>query len=237
MKPEYFRIGETHILYDADTLDQVGDHYFTLSGWQQRQGLDGIACGRGATVFVHDEDGEFVLRHYRRGGFIAKVNKDCYLWTGLERSRPWREWHLLDQMSRQGLPVPKPVAARLVHHGLCYVADILMTRIHAPSLAQHLLKTPLDAASWEAVGACIRRFHDAGVHHADLNAHNILLTEDNEVWLIDFDRGEIRQEGVWKQTNLDRLQRSLRKLATIHIEFNYREADWDLLLVGYSGKA
>lgn len=234
MKPEYFTSDKTHILYDADVLNKISDDYFTLSGWQQRQGLDGIACGRGATVFVHDDRGEYVLRHYRRGGLVAKLNRDCYLWTGLDKSRPWREWSLLRQLSGEGLPVPQPIAVRLRQRGLCYNADILMGRIHAPSVGQRLLEAALDSDSWEAIGACIRRFHDHGVCHADLNAHNILLTETNNVSLIDFDRGEIRGEGRWKQANLERLQRSFRKLASIHVGFNYHESDWDLLMAAYS---
>jgi 3-deoxy-D-manno-octulosonic acid kinase len=234
MKPEYFTSGRTHILYDADALNQISDNYFTLSGWQQRQGLDGIACGRGATVFVHDERGEYVLRHYRRGGFVAKLIRDCYLWTGLEQSRPWREWTLLEQLSEEGLPVPAPIAVRLKRRGPCYTADILMSRIHAPSVGQRLLAAPLKSDTWEAIGGCIRRFHDRGVYHADLNAHNILLADENKVSVIDFDRGELRGEGRWKQANLERLQRSLRKLASIHVGFNYRESDWDLLMAAYS---
>ena len=234
MKPEYFTSGKTHILYDADALNQISDDYFTLSGWQQRQGVDGIACGRGATVFVHDDRGEYVLRHYRRGGLVAKLNRDCYLWTGLEKSRPWREWRLLQQMLELGLPVPRPVAIRLIQHGLCYTADILMSRIHAISMAQRLLESQLDREAWAVIGGSIRRFHDAGVYHSDLNAHNILLTGENGVSLIDFDRGEIREDGNWKQANLDRLQRSLRKLASIHVDFNYHESDWAQLLEGYS---
>lgn len=233
MKPEYLTSDKTHILYDADVLNHIEDDYFTLTGWQQRQGVDGIARGRGATVFVHDEANEYVLRHYRRGGFIAKLNRECYLWGGLEKSRPWCEWRLLQQMIELGLPVPRPVAVRLIHHGLCYTADILMKRIPAMSVAQRLLDSQLDVDAWMAIGSTIRRFHDAGIYHSDLNAHNILLTEDHEVSLIDFDRGEMRKDGSWKQANLDRLQRSLRKLASIHVDFNFHEADWDLLLKGY----
>jgi 3-deoxy-D-manno-octulosonic acid kinase len=62
------------------------------------------------------------------------------------------------------------------------------------------------------VGAEIARFHAHGVYHADLNAHNILLT-DASVWLIDFDRGELRHPArAWQQANLARLKRSLLKI-------------------------
>ena len=38
---------------------------------------------------------------------------------------------------------------------------------------------------WIDIGRCIRRFVDAGVHHADLNAHNVLLDSEDRVWLVD----------------------------------------------------
>ena len=76
-----------------------------------------------------------------------------------------------------GLPVPTPIAARYRRRGLFYRADLITQRIeNSEPLAARLLKGPLSLTQWIAVGRCIRRFHDAGVCHADLNAHNILLT-------------------------------------------------------------
>jgi len=68
--------------------------------------------------------------------------------------------------------------------------------------------------SWLAAGRCIRRFHDAGVQHADLNAHNVMLGEDGEVWLLDFDRGRLRRPGRWQGRVIARLARSLSKLSS-----------------------
>ena len=68
---------------------------------------------------------------------------------------------------------------------------------------------PMDDARWAAIGRCLRRFHDAGVQHADLNARNIMLGEQGEVWVLDFDRGRLRAPGAWSGRVLDRLERSL----------------------------
>ncbi len=67
----------------------------------------------------------------------------------------------------------------------------------------------MDDARWAAIGRCLRRFHDAGVQHADLNARNIMLGEQGEVWVLDFDRGRLRAPGAWSGRVLDRLERSL----------------------------
>ena len=71
----------------------------------------------------------------------------------------------------------------------------------------------MDDARWAAIGRCLRRFHDAGVQHADLNAHNIMLGEQGEVWVLDFDRGRLRHPGAWRERVLDRLARSLAKIS------------------------
>ena len=81
----------------------------------------------------------------------------------------------------------------------------------------------------------IRRFHDHGVWHADLNANNVLIDNENRLYLIDFDRGRLRQAAPqWQQANLDRLKRSLLKLQSKTESFYFAESDWQTLLGGYS---
>ncbi len=58
------------------------------------------------------------------------------------------------------------------------------------------------------------RFHRAGVWHADLNAHNVMIAPDG-LYLIDFDRGESARAcygSMAAMANLQRLRRSLLKL-------------------------
>ena len=75
-------------------------------------------------------------------------------------------------------------------------------------------------------------FHEKGVYHADLTAHNILLDLNHGVYLVDFDRGAFRKPGSWCQENLDRLKRSLRKVAA-ETGTDLRESDWQRLKFGY----
>ncbi len=234
MKSSYVKNGKSHILYDAGRISQIDERYFSSDWWRGQDALIGTARGRGTTAFVRNGVGEMVLRHYRRGGLMAHISYDCYLWTGLENTRAWREWKLLVHLHELNLPVPEPVAVRVMEGRMCYRADILMTRIHGDSLAQRMLREKQSPETWRAVGACIRRFHDAGVYHADLNAHNILLDEKGAVYLIDFDRGRLREAGGWQQANLDRLLRSLRKLDSLHLDFHYCEREeWTQLLDAY----
>ena len=80
----------------------------------------------------------------------------------------------------------------------------------------------------------LARFHRAGVWHADLTAHNILLDQDGRSYLLDFDRGRLRRPGHWRQRNLARLLRSLRKIRPQVSETAYPEPQWQWLLAGYA---
>ncbi len=235
MRPVECRIENQHILYDADALSETDTGIFEPDSLQARGLLTGSAPGRGTTWFFVHHDQPLVLRHYRRGGLVARLLHDRYVWTGLARTRAWREFQLLAHMLAAGLPVPPPVAVRVIRAGLYYRADLITRRIlFTTSLAAALTTRGLDMTRWRTLGITLRRFHDAGVYHADLNAHNILLGKDNTVYLADFDKGALRRPRArWQQDNLARLHRSLQKLKTAHAEFYYSTADWSALLDAY----
>lgn len=237
MNPVQISSGKALILYDADCPVQADSSFFEPDHWRARNALTGIATGRGTTFFVRDCDNDWVVRHYRRGGLIAKLVADHYLWSGIEATRAWREWRLLAELYSEGFPVPQPIAARVIREGLFYRADIVTRRIEASPLSEQLQHGRLSSHGWQLVGATLRRFHDAGVWHADLNAHNILLAND-QVFLIDFDRG-YRSRLSLRQArgNLARLRRSLDKLNQLHRVFCFDEEDWKSLMRGYEGKA
>ena len=134
-----------------------------------------------------------------------------------------------------GLPAPHPVAAQVHRLGRFYTADIIMHRLtNTQTLTEHLTRKPLPDITWRSIGKCIRRFHDAGIYHADLNANNILLGEENHVYLTDFDRGRIRhQSRIWQKNNLKRLHRSLTKLHSLHQLFHFSEREWQTLCAAY----
>lgn len=237
MNPVQISSGKALILYDADCPVQADSGFFEPEHWRARRALTGVATGRGTTFFVRDGDNEWVVRHYRRGGLVGKLVADRYLWGGLALTRAWREWRLLAELHGEGFPVPQPIAARVVREGLFYRADIVTRRLNAIPLSERLRHGRLSSAAWHAIGATLRRFHEAGVWHADLNAHNILLAGE-QVYLIDFDRGRRRKlVALWARRNLTRLRRSLDKLNHLHREFCFDAEDWKALLRGYEGKA
>ncbi|MBV8973618.1 MAG: 3-deoxy-D-manno-octulosonic acid kinase, partial [Sinobacteraceae bacterium] len=190
--------------------------------------------GRATAHFLRGDAGaRYVLRHYRRGGLMAHLSADRFAWRGEERTRPFAEWQLTYRLHRAGLPVAAPVAARYTHTGSTYTGDILTERLSVVgSLAECLRTGALATLTWIAIGRCIRRFHDLGVCHADLNAHNVLLSEES-VYLIDFDRCQLRGPGLWRDGNLVRLRRSLEKVTWGLPAERFGESDWHALLDGY----
>ncbi len=201
------------ILCDAAVSPQVGHDWFAPDYWRERNALRVQAGGRGGVAIIESPVGVCVLRHYRRGGLVRALMGDRYLWTGADRTRPFREFRLLAEITRLGLPGPVAIAARFRREGLFYRADLITRRIaDAQTLAERLAAGRLDRKLAESVGAMIGRFHRAGIWHADLNAHNVLVSPEG-LHLIDFDRGRQRTPAAaWQRSNLKRLHRSLLKL-------------------------
>ena len=215
-------------------------HFFEPAYWLQQNRVLGSAKGRGTTWFVQTQDlfgVNCALRHYYRGGLWGKINKDRYYFTSLQETRSFAEFHLLNRLHQAGLPVPKPIGARVHQHALgCYSADILTERIeNAQDLTALLQHTELSAAAWQQIGSLISRLHDMQICHTDLNAHNILVqhtAETEHYWLLDFDKCGEKSGNFWKAENLQRLHRSfVKEVGRLGIRFT--EPHWQYLLAGY----
>lgn len=223
------------MVFDAGLPDVPTRDWFDPAWWAGKSTVATAGGGRGGVSFLDTPVGPCVLRHYRRGGLMAPLLGDRYVWNGRIRSRGFAEFTLLAELCLRGLPVPAPITARYVRRGLYYTADLITRTIeNARTLAGIIASRDFDSALAAQVGALVARFHAAGVDHADLNAHNILVA-DARLWLIDFDRGEIRATGTaWKLTNLARLKRSLLKVgACDHDEAMLDREIWAPLMRGY----
>ena len=213
--------------------------WFERDHWAAVGQVDAQSGGRGGVAFVETPVGTCALRHYHRGGLMARISTDRYLWTGPARTRAFREFHLLARLANAGLPVSAPIAARYVRDGFGYRADLLTRRVTpARTLAERLASACLSPDLALAIGRTLARFHAANIWHADLNAHNILVDDgiaggDHSVWLIDFDRGRVRTPQLaWQQANLKRLRRSLDKLGARRVA-DFDSQFWHPLLAAH----
>ena len=215
------------ILNDADPL------VFSPDEWQRRGLVVGSAEGRGTTWFVQLPPMQAALRHYRRGGLFRKINKDYYWFTGWSKTRSYQEFQLLERLRSHDVNVPKPVAAQATRYGLLYRADLLSEKIpNARDLFSILQDRKLSETRYHSIGTEIRKMHHVGIHHADLNIHNILIDDSDQVWIIDFDKCVAKAGNSWKTNNLSRLLRSFRKeQKKRHI--HWHEDSWGALQRGY----
>ncbi|HZP65069.1 MAG TPA: 3-deoxy-D-manno-octulosonic acid kinase [Rudaea sp.] len=226
------------IVLDPTLAAQAGGfdpQWFDADYWRAQGRAAPTPGGRGASVFIEAPFGASVLRHYRRGGMAAGLMGDRYLWTGGDRVRAVAEFRLLAALRERRLNVPRPIAARYRRHGLYYRADLITSRIEAAAtLAELVARGAADAGAAATIGAALAEFHGAGAYHADLNAHNVLL-RGGAVWLVDFDRGELRDPARgWQLGNLARLRRSLVKVgAAAAGEAAFDGAFWTPLMAAY----
>jgi 3-deoxy-D-manno-octulosonic acid kinase len=265
------KIGNSSILYDDSVIAEPSpqlfdpgsseDDYHTNTATHQNivQQKNSAAVsqhdvtagiGRAPVCYFRYENTPLVLKHYYRGGMMARLSKDLYLGCAIENSRSFKEFRLLSRLHALGLPVPQAVAARVDKHLCFYQADLITREIEDVStLADVLSIQALDAETWNSIGQTIKRFHDHDVYHADLNARNILLSRAgglevnrlevnrllvNNIYLIDFDNSSIRSAtGSWKSANLARLNRSLKKFKNNTPGFNFNQQDWESLVSGY----
>jgi 3-deoxy-D-manno-octulosonic acid kinase len=213
---------------------RVDESIFDPNYWSARDELSAVSGGRGSAWFVGPASQPLVLRHYRRGGLIARLSEDRYWWSGEDRVRAFAEWRLLQYLAQRGLRVPKPVAAFYRRAGMTYRCDLITQRIvSAQSLSAALAPGPVPESTWRAIGAAIARLHSHGVDHADLNAHNILLDDNQSISVIDFDRGRLRAPGQWTLGNLQRLKRSLSKISMSLPPNRFTPDAWQAVLAGY----
>ena len=240
------KTGNSYVLYDASIIaepaSQLFDRdYHTNQSSRQKKSVSKqtapaqAGIGRAPVVYFALGEKSFVLKHYYRGGAVASILKDRYLGSSIIKSRAFREFRLLKKMSGLGLPVPTAVAAHIKKGLLWYRGDLITEELkQVETLSDMLSGNKLAEESWQRIGRCIKRFHQHNIYHADLNARNILLMANLDVYLIDFDNSYIRLgSDSWKMANLARLKRSLLKFKNNTDGFSFDEGDWTALLVGY----
>ncbi|QLB18610.1 3-deoxy-D-manno-octulosonic acid kinase [Mannheimia granulomatis] len=229
-----------HYLFNAELVaeEQVEfiQELLSCKNFENSDRLLGFSKGRGITWFLKTKAElgiNIVLRHYYRGGLFGKLVKDSYFFSGFKQTRAYQEFFLLQQMLAWNLPVPRPVAIKVVRTLCCYRADIMLEKLdNTQDLSKSLQSRALSAEQYEQIGKLIRHLHNHQVHHSDLNIHNILLDDKSKFWLIDFDKCRIQKGDIWKKGNLARLLRSFKK-EQARLNILFKDEDWQSILKGY----
>lgn len=160
---------------------------------------------------------DVVVRHAQRGGLLAGVRGDRFVWPG---RAPW-ELETALRLQEAGVRTPDVVAIVIYPAGPGLCRCDVATRRLPPGAEFPVAWRAADALAHDAmlvaIGTLLRDLRAAGAQHADLNAKNLYLALDAgrwHAWVLDVDRVRFRSPNdtdVGAQ-NLARLDRSLRKL-------------------------
>ena len=222
---------ENIIIYADDLIKDINEDFFEVNKWLQSKNSDLTDSGRGETIFFEYQNLKCVLKHYFRGGIFGGYIKDRYLWTGIDGSRSIREFRRLEELSAMGLPVPKPIGARVKKSGATYTADLITIEIeNSKTLSELIIDDDADNNVWKSIGKCLHLFNNKEIYHPDLNTNNILIDDELNVYLIDFDTSSrLHQKISSKRGTLDRFHRSLEKTFK-NSNKKFLESDWNIIL-------
>lgn len=149
--------------------------------------------------------GGLLLRRCRRGGALGRLLGDRYA----SPERALEEQRLAAHLLKEGVGVAEVVAVRAERARPGWKLDVVTRRIEdAIPLRELLPRAPV-----AEVARAVRRMHDRGVWHADLNLQNILVTKSGEVRIIDLAGSKVKRplpESA-RMDNIARLYRSLVK--------------------------
>jgi 3-deoxy-D-manno-octulosonic acid kinase len=201
----YVRIGDGDVVALAAVAGAVADALAdapTLARWAAARAARVVEGGRGPAWRVDLGGFAAVVRHYRRGGWMAALLGDRYL----DRPpRPFAELAVSESLRAAGVPLARVLAAAAYPARPGYRADIV-TEWLSPGLdLEELLRPGLypeaeRAAAVEAAGRTVGRAHAAGLDHPDLRPRNLFLRPLGpagawDALLLDLDRARLAPTG------------------------------------------
>jgi 3-deoxy-D-manno-octulosonic acid kinase len=226
------RVGDAWLVFDAAFAHELVSLRLADPDARKRLFARAPKRGRGAVPSVAlRRDAHVVLRRYQHGGLFGGVTGSLYLGP----SRALDELHVTARAEAQGAPVPHVLCLALWPAAGPLWSALIGTREERN--ARDLLEALLGASDATArrsllreVGAAVRKLHDAGVDHRDLQLHNVLVVEETgrrRIVVVDLDRAVYHARGALsarlRARNLGRLTRSAVKAGLFRGPIGRRE--------------
>ena len=98
----------SYILQDDDFIDKLELQHFDPAYWSENPSTSTVFGGRGGSIKIEINGQCAILRRYLRGGRVARLSTDRYLWPGKTRTRAWKEWGILNLAIKAGMRLPRP---------------------------------------------------------------------------------------------------------------------------------
>jgi len=217
--PESFRVlesGETRLIVHEQLQECFTREGFDRpAAWESCLSSVAGESGRGSNAVR--SFGEFTLRlkQLRRGGLASRVRGEHF--SGDQRLL--ENLTLPLEVAARGIPTAAPRAllvesvAGSGYRGWLATEELSSMRDAAAGVRE---ATPESEARWLVAMSVVRRMHDAGVEHRDLNLGNLLIGEEprRPVAVVDFDDARLHDGPLpfgLRQQALRRLERSYVK--------------------------
>jgi tRNA A-37 threonylcarbamoyl transferase component Bud32 len=211
-----FELGRRVVYLRRDLVPRASAIITSLSTFAAAEGAGNRLSG----FRLNSEEGAGLFaRMGRRGGMIHLLLKDLYVGVG---ARPLRELRVAAEARRRGIPVAEPLGVLVEWVAPIVYRSAFLTRALPGMILWEFLRTDDDALVRAHVVEEARRavdtMHRQGLFHADLNLHNLFVTQAREsfaVAILDLDKARFFQSPLpskMRARNLARLRRSVRKL-------------------------
>ena len=194
----------------------------TLYAWARNQPDRAVFHGRGEAYGVRLGERRVVVRHARRGGALAGLLGDRFIGA----PRFLAELDVAARLAGAGVATPRVLVGVVYPTFLVHRADVATERVSGIDLFTLFFgEAPPEGSDrsriLRAVGALVRRLHEAGFVHPDLQLRNVLVESNPSVgpsvrpsaWLLDVDtcRAIAPRDGERRRANLARFERSWDK--------------------------
>ena len=181
----FYRFGFSGSLGD-DQLEELLTH-FRLHKTAEAS----ISGGRApVTTAVIQGLGPVVIKQYMRGGIIRFILKNRYVKFGKTRSQ--LEFESMSKLRTLGIRAPEPVA--YAYRGFpLYVAWLITKEVENSCTLAELSCQDIQRVSriMDKVIEQIDRLVQCHFIHVDLHPGNILVDDDDNIYIIDFDKGRL----------------------------------------------
>jgi len=156
--------------------------------------------------------GSVVIKYYRRGGAIRHLIKKRYLKCG--KTRCQIEYELLQKVRSLGINAPEPIA--FAYRGRLFYQCWLVTReIQDHQTLAQLSRSNEEQARMALKGVIkqVSMLIKNKILHADLHPGNVIVDNQNQVYLLDFDKGGVfpGDKNALKTRYLSRWNRAIQK--------------------------
>ena len=164
------------------------------------------------TIVPLEGIGSVAIKHYRRGGIIRYLMKQRYLKCG--KTRCQMEYELLQKVRGLGINAPEPVA--FAYRGRLFYQCWLVTR----EIQGHQTLVQISRSNPEQALMVLKDVVNQvsiliknRILHVDLHPGNVIVDNQNQVYLLDFDKASISPRGknALRSRYLRRWNRAVKK--------------------------